>query len=324
MKYSESASQSGKPKIANKPAVRPASLDGRLADAKNVRLIFFGTEDFSTASLKRLIADGWNIVAVVTKPDAKSGRGQKLTPPLVKTVAAKHKIPVLQPASLPKVVYEIASLEPSHGILAAYGKIIPQTLIDIFPGGIINVHPSLLPKWRGASPIEAAILNGDGQTGISLMRLTAEMDEGPVYDQKSVVLTDEESGPELTSRLAECGASFLSEKLPSIIDGGLAPQPQDASRATYSNLLKKEDGYIDWTQPAEVYERQIRAYLGYPKSSAEINGQRVILTKARTAKNESDGKLVVACQPGWLEVLELVAPSGRTMTGKDFLLGHKN
>lgn len=290
--------------------------------SKSARLVFFGTEDFSAVSLEKLIKDDWPVVAVVTKPDFKTGRGQKTTPPKVKEIAQKHHIRVLQPTSLPKIVYEIASLEPSHGILAAYGKIIPQTLIDIFPGGIINVHPSLLPKYRGASPIESAILSGDGRTGISLMKLTAQMDEGPVYAQKQVVLTGEETRSELYVRLAELGASILSEKLPQIIDGSLETQPQDDSRATYAKLLKKTDGHIDWTRSAEVYEREIRAYLGYPKSTALVGESEVIITKARVACDEKDGQLVMKCTPGYLEILELVAPSGRTMSGADFQRGY--
>lgn len=290
---------------------------------KSAKLIFFGTEDFSATSLKELIRAGWNVAAVVTKPDFKSGRGQKLTPPSVKTIAAKHGIPVLQPISMPGVIYEIASLEPTHGILVAFGKIIPGSLIDIFPGGIINVHPSLLPAWRGASPIESVILNNEPKTGISLMQLSAGMDEGPIYAQKTVVLTDEETRPELMSQLAEHGARFLGEKLPRIVDGSLRPKAQDASLATYAKLISKSAGAIDWTKSAETYEKEVRAYLGFPKSTAKIGSSEVIITKSRIAKNATDGDLVMQCHPGYLEILELVAPSGKTMSGVEFKRGYR-
>lgn len=289
--------------------------------SKSARLVFFGTEDFSAVTLQRLIDDNWNVVGVVTKPDFKAGRGQKLAAPAVKTLAVRHGIEVLQPANLHKSVYEIAMLDGEFGILSAYGKLVPGSVIDIFPGGIINVHPSLLPRYRGASPIEAAILNGDHKTGISLMQLSLGMDEGPVYAQKEVILSGEETKPEFYEELARTGADFLVQVLPDIISGEVIAKPQDDSRATYAPLLKKSDGRIDWSKPAEVYEREVRAYLGYPKSTAKIHGQEVIITKARLAKNTNDGKLVVDCNPGYLEILELIGPSGKTMSGEDFLRG---
>lgn len=323
MTYIERASQSGKPKIVKKPAVRPASLGGRLADTKGVRLVFFGTEDFSAASLQKLIADNWDVIAIITKPDFKTGRGQKVTVPSVKKIAEKQKITIFQPRTLSEITNNIKTLKPDFGILSAYGKIISQDFIELFPGGIINVHPSLLPKYRGASPIESTILSGGPKTGISLIKLTAGMDEGPVYAQKSIRLSGRETRPALYKKLASIGAEFLVEKLSRIIDGSLQLQAQDKSIATYAPLLKKADGYMDWSKPAELLEREVRAFLGYPKSTAKIADSKVIITKARVAKDKKDGGLVVQCQPGYLEIVELVAPSGRTMNGKDFLRGYK-
>jgi len=293
--------------------------------SKSARAVFFGTEDFSADSLEKLLQHGWNVVAVVTKPDTKSGRGQKITAPAVKEIAGKNGIRVLQPENIGKIAYELASLEPSFGVLVSYGKIIPQTLLDIFPGGIINVHPSLLPAWRGPSPIESALLQGDSETGISLMKLTAGMDEGPVYAQKKVVIHDGETRPELYERLAEYGASFLIEKLPQITDGGLVPEAQDDAKASYSKLLKKDDGRIDWTKSAEEYERQVRAYLGYPRSTAMIDGVEVIITKARVVKQHPyDFKgHVQPCNPGLLEIQEVIAPSGKTMSWADYARGYQ-
>lgn len=291
---------------------------------KSARLVFFGTEDFSCASLESLIESGWTISAVVTKPDRRSGRGQKSTVPPVKTVAQQHNIPVLQPERVSESKQEIADFLPSHGVLVSYGAIIPQSIIDLFTGGIINLHPSLLPSYRGPAPIEAAILNGDAQTGLSLMLLNAEMDAGPVYAKRTVVLSAQDDQISLTGKLAALGSHFLIEKLHLITSGFLQPHPQDDSKASYTKLLKKDDGKIDWTLPAEIYERQIRAFLRYPRTRTKLGGQEVIITKARVASSEEDGHLVKRCHPGWLEILELTASSGRLMSGADFLRGYKD
>lgn len=289
---------------------------------KSANLVFFGTDDFSASALKRLILGDWNLAAVVTKPDSKAGRGQELQPSAVASMAKKANIQVFQPPRLQDFHQELSELKPTHGILASYGKIIPPEIINIFPGGIINIHPSLLPEYRGPAPVEATILNGDKQTGISLMKLTAGMDEGPIYAQKKVKVPPNAITPSFSLYLAELGTDRLMENLASIIDGSLKAQPQDSSKATYTKLLKKEDGQVDWGKPAEVIEREVRAYLGWPKSRAEVLGNEVVITKARVAKDEGDGELVMKAQPGWLEILQLIAPSGRTMSGADFLRGY--
>jgi methionyl-tRNA formyltransferase len=290
---------------------------------KSNKLVFFGTEDFSTAVLPRLIFTD-RLAAVVTKPDVKAGRGQELRSPPVKEMSQKAKIKVFQPTRPMDIYDELLKLKPSHGILSAYGKILPQEIIDIFPGGIINIHPSLLPKYRGPSPIETAILNGDKETGVSLMKLSAGMDEGPVYAQKNVEIPPDYDALELGPYIAQIGADFLIEKLPKIIDGSLKPKPQDDSKATYTKLLKKEDGVLSWHKPARELERQVRAFIKRPKSRANIFGHEVIVTKARVVNDQTDGALVVECRPGYLEIMELIAPSGRKMSGQDFLHGYKS
>ena len=296
---------------------------------KSAKLVFFGTDDFAVLSLQALLDDGWQVSAVVTKPDARAGRGRQLKVSGVKEIAQRHGIKkIFQPGNLAEIEHEIAALKPKLGILVAYGKLIPDKFISLFPGGIINVHPSLLPVWRGPSPIETAILNGDKQTGISLMRLTASMDTGPVYAQTAVALGGSEDRLGLAHDLAEKGARFLVEKLPEIINGSIKPIPQDNSKASYSQLLKKEDGWLDTDRPAEVLERQVRAYLGFPKSRIKLFAKHeVVITKAQVANppagGENDGRLIIKCSPGWLEILELVAPSGRTISGGDFLRGYQ-
>ncbi len=277
---------------------------------KSKRLIFLGTEDFSAPALEALLAAGWPVLAVVTKPDSPAGRGQQLKSPKVKDLAEKAKIKVLQPDKLTGINDEVAALKPDFGVLVAYGKIIPQSTLDLFPDGVINLHPSLLPRYRGPSPIEAAILNGDKETGLSLIRLTAQMDAGPVYAQQRVELKGTETKPELYRLLARQGADFLLKRLEAIADGYLAPKPQIEAEATYTKLIKKEDGVLDMSKPAEQLEREVRAYAGWPKSSMELFGQKVIVTKAEVI----DGKF---------QIKELIAPSGREMSGADFNRGYQ-
>jgi methionyl-tRNA formyltransferase len=217
---------------------------------------------------------------------------------------------------------DLADSEAEAAVLVAYGQIIPQAVIDLFPKGIINIHPSLLPLYRGPTPIEAAILDGAKETGVSLMRLSAKMDAGPVYVQQRLPLTGSETKQELAGQLLRIGQKLLLEHLPAILEGWQTPKPQNDSNASYTKLLKKDDGKIDWQKPADQIERQVRAYAGWPRSQAKIFDKEVIITKARLAKDKKDGKLVIKCQPGYLEVEELIAPSGRTMSGADFIRGY--
>jgi methionyl-tRNA formyltransferase len=292
---------------------------------KSKKLIFFGTENFSVPSLEKLINAGYDIAAVVTKPDAAAGRGLRPQSPRVKQVAEAHGLTILQPKNLSEsVIKGLQELGAGLGVLVAYGKILPPALIEVFPGGIINVHPSLLPKYRGPSPVETAILKGDKKTAVSLMKLAAEMDAGPVFAVKKVELPAKISRPELYRLLAEIGADLLLQKLPAIIDGRLSPRAQDNSQATYTSLLKKTDGRVDWqTETARQIERKVRAFFGYPKASGQIFGQNVVITEARLAASENDGALVLPTKEGYLEVLQLVAPSGRTISGADFIRGYK-
>lgn len=294
-------------------------------------VIFFGTEQFSVPSLEALIREGYSVLAVVTKPDSPKGRGRVASPPAVKSIAEQHKIPVLQPHKLDNTFIEHLSRikdKSGHdavtGVLVAYGKIIPQSVIDLFSPGIINVHPSLLPKYRGPSPIESALLNGDEQTGISIMSLAKEMDAGPVYTQEIVALDSTETRPTLYTQLAEKGAQFLIETLPAILDGSLEPIAQDAEHATYCSLLTKEDSLLDTEHKNAVQlERQIRAYRGFPKSRVQLLESWVIVTKAHVMQqNESDAALPIGCYGNTTLVIdELIAPSGKTVSADAYLRG---
>lgn len=292
-------------------------------NSTSTKIIFFGTEDFSLTALSGLIEADYSIAAVITKPDSKKGRGQKLTPSKVKVLATQHNIPVWQPEKLKDIADDIKALTPVVGILVSFGKIIPQSIIDLFTPGIINLHPSLLPKYRGPSPIESAILNGDSQTGISVMQLSAKMDAGPVYVAKSHPLNGAETRPQLYQTLATNGTNLLLETLPNILAGDLQPIEQNEQQASYCQLLQKEDGFFKPEQiSASQAERQVRAYLGYPKTKYTIFNQPIIITKAHVS-TQPKTPLDIACQDGaFLSIDELIASSGRIMSGEAFLRGY--
>ncbi len=287
------------------------------------KVIFFGTEDFSLTALQGLVEADYNVVAVITKPDSKRGRKQILTPPAVKVYAKSQHIPVWQPAKLLDIATDIQALGSPIGVLVSYGKIIPDSIINLFKPGIINVHPSLLPLYRGPSPIESAIINGDSRTGVSIMQLATQMDAGPIYAQITYPLSSHESKPELYHQLATAGTKLLLSTLPAIIDESLRPAAQADNLATYCQLLAKEDAWLQSDQlTAEQAERKVRAHLGFPKTKTTILGHEIIITKARVT-NEPKTPLDVVCRGGaYLSIDELIAPSGRLMTAQAFLNGY--
>lgn len=293
--------------------------------------MFFGTADFSVPSLEALLGDGYTVAVAVTKPDTPGKRGTERMPPHVKKVAQDHGIPVIQPESKDQLAEKIGRYpDIDWGVVAAYGMIIPATVLDRFKGGLVNVHASLLPRWRGPSPIEAAILHGDDRTGISLMRLVAAMDAGPVYIQKTIGLDGTETRLWLQQRLAELGAETLRTHLDEIINGTLTPEEQDDSRATYTKLLGKSDGEIDWQQPAESIERRIRAFRGWPGSFTTIENVRVTIESARVIEAGGkpgnpdiiDGSLVIYASEKALLIDELRPSGKKTMSGQEFLRGY--
>lgn len=286
-------------------------------------IVFFGTEDFSLVALQALVKAGYSVAAVVTKPDSKRGRNQKLAAPQVKVFAEAHNIPVWQPARLSEIESDVRALGTPAGVLVSYGKIIPQAIIDLFSPGIINVHPSLLPMYRGPSPIESAIKNGDAQTGVSIMQLSARMDAGPVYSQVIHTLLGTETRPELYQTLAILGSTTLLDSLPAILEGSLQAVPQNENLATYSQLLDKKDAWLKTdTLTAKEAERIVRAHLGFPKTKCTVVGHDIIITKAHIS-TETKTPLDVRCRDGaYLSVDELIAPSGRTMSSEAFLNGY--
>lgn len=288
------------------------------------KIVFFGTEDFSAVSLQALIEAGYTIAAVITKPDTQRGRGNILTAPKVKTIALDHSIAIFQPDNLADVADVIKNIPQPIGVLVSFGKIIPRSIIDLFPKGIINIHPSLLPKYRGPSPIEAAMLHGDSETGVSIMKITSEMDAGPIYLQQKISLTGVETKPQLYQHLAQIGASGLVRSLPLIISGRLQTHSQDDAASTYCPLLSKKDSLIDpTTTDASQAERMVRAYLGFPRSLVNLSGQNCIILQAHVTAESQPGSLAVQCQDKqFLIIDQLIAPSGTTVSGSDFLRGY--
>ncbi|MFZ1242778.1 MAG: methionyl-tRNA formyltransferase [Candidatus Saccharimonas sp.] len=290
---------------------------------KSPTILFFGTEDFSLLSLAALVDAGFRIGAVITKPDTLRGRKKILTKPAVKIYAEQHNIPVWQPAKLRDITENIAQFDHPVGVLVSYGKIVPQSIIDLFTPGIINLHPSLLPRYRGPSPIEAAIINRDRKTGITLMQLSAAMDAGPIYTQVPYALDFTETQPELYKTLGTLGAHILVRTLPAIIDGSIKAELQDESQATYTHILTRNDAILDLSRTTPgAAEAKIRAHLHYPKTRIRIGIHEVIVTKAHGVMTKKT-PLDILCQNGaYLSIDELIAPSGKKLSAEEFLRGY--
>lgn len=241
-----------------------------------LRTLFMGTPAFALPSLEALLgAPDFQVVGVVTQPDRPAGRGQAVQQSPVKQLALNAGAPVLQPEKLraPGAFEQLAALAPDLIVVAAFGQILRQNVLDLPRFGCINVHASLLPRWRGAAPIQAAIRAGDSETGISIMKMDAGLDTGPVLNQRAVSIDHQETGETLHDKLATLGGEMLRDTLHRYVSGEIAPEPQDESRASYAPMLKKEDGQIDWTQPARDIERLVRAYHPWPGAYTLFRGQ---------------------------------------------------
>ena len=299
------------------------------------RLIFAGTPDFALASLKALVESGRVPVAVLTQPDRPAGRGKKLTASPVKRYAVDQGIPVLQPVTLKdaEAVTELEALRPDVLIVAAYGLILPQIVLDIPTHGCLNVHASALPRWRGAAPIQAAILAGDETTGISLMAMTAGLDCGPVYTIAEVIIGDDETAEELHDRLAALGGSALVAPLDDILAGEVTPAEQDESLVTYAPKIVTSDARIDWSLCADDLARRVRAYNPFPGSFCFVGADPVRdprLKIWRAAAVEGDAEpgtviqcnrdgVVVACGAGALRLDELQLAGKRRVRAQEFV-----
>jgi methionyl-tRNA formyltransferase len=297
------------------------------------RLVFAGSSDFAVPSLDALLADGWEVVGVLTQPDRPAGRRRQLAPTPVGAFARDRDIPVLTPVSLrpPEAVAAIAALRPEVLVVVDYGLLLPPAVLALPPAGCINGHASLLPRWRGAAPIQHAILAGDPITGISIMLMDSGLDTGPVYKMQSTEIGVAETAGELRERLATQCASLLRTVLPEILAGRLEPRPQDPALATHAGKLQPAAAELDWSGAAAVLARQVRAYAPKPGAWTTWGGERLKLHRAiPLAEREGPPGCVwragptgidVAAGDGSVRVLELQPPGGRVMSARDFLNG---
>ena len=299
------------------------------------KIVFMGTPDFAVPALEAVIASG-HLVGVVTQPDRPAGRGKKLTPPPVKTTAVAAGIPVYQPPSLrPKAALEpIAAWQPDLIIVAAFGQILRPHLLDLPRLGCVNVHASLLPRWRGASPIQHAILAGDSETGITLMQMDVGLDTGDMLVKESVPITAEDTAVSLHDRLAALGGAMLTRYLPDLLAQSLTPTPQDDSASTYAPMIQKEDGLLDWSHTAVLLDRRLRAMTPWPGAFTFWDGA---LLKIHTAVVHSDLSLSHS-PPGtvWTDNDEILVQTGggslalgriqlagkKAVAATDFINGH--
>ena len=342
-----------------------------------LKIIFMGTAELSCPSLELLVAQAssmpvdrqdacathFHVAAVVTQPDKPKGRDLKLTPSPVKVLAQKLNLPVLQPAKArdEKFIAQLRELKPDLIVVAAYGQILPQAILDLPPHGCVNVHPSLLPKYRGAAPIQWAIANGDSETGVVIMKMDAGLDTGPVLAMRRAPILPEDDSQILHDRLALLGAELLVETIPDYIAGKIQPRPQAAEGVIYAAKIKKEDGRIDWNQPAKTIWNRLRAFTPWPGAFTFLTGART--ARPRGAESENRGRaarapgpgeisqtphllkiwkaevveytgtaggiltadktgIVVACGENALRILELQHEGGRRMGAAEFLAGH--
>ncbi|MDJ0909265.1 MAG: methionyl-tRNA formyltransferase [Woeseiaceae bacterium] len=293
------------------------------------RVLFAGTPEFARASLSALIDAGHTPVAVLTQPDRPSGRGKKIVPSPVKALALEHDIPVLQPGTLktPEAVAELEALKPDVLIVAAYGLILPQSVLDVPTHGCLNVHGSILPRWRGAAPIQAAILAGDDQTGISLMGMTAGLDCGPVYSIEAVKIGDHETAGELHDRLATLGGELLMRDLEKILSGELTAVEQDDDMATYAGKIKTADARLDWSEDAEDLVRKVRAFNPVPGAWFMLDKERIKVWEADFHSlggepgeviGADDDAIVVAAGTGGLRLKSLQRPGRGRVSAREF------
>lgn len=305
-----------------------------------LKIVFAGTPEFAAEALTTLINSEHEVIAVYTQPDRPAGRGRKLKASPVKILAEKNAIPIYQPGSLNNTDEQQAlrDLNPDVMIVAAYGLILPQAVLDIPKMGCLNIHASLLPRWRGAAPIQRAILAGDTETGITIMQMNAGLDTGDMLSTSTCPIEQNETGGSLHNKLATLGASSLLDTLNELQTGNISPVAQDATQATYAHKLEKQEAQLDWTQPADQLDRQIRAFNPWPVAFFIVNDQIVRVWHAEVINKQgssdtgpdtipgtvlrADKKGIdIACGENSLRLLQLQPPGKKTMDAAAFLNG---
>lgn len=301
-----------------------------------MRLVFAGTPDFAATALKALIAAGHTIVGVYSQPDRPAGRGRKLQPSPVKQVALDHEIPVYQPETLktPEAQKQLADLNPDVMIVAAYGLILPKAVLDIPTHGCLNIHASLLPRWRGAAPIQRAIAAGDDETGITIMQMDEGLDTGAMLLKSLTAIDDSDTGGSLHDRLAELGGNAIIKALELLRKGELTGEPQNDELACYASKLSKTEGHINWATDAKAIERLVRAFNPWPGTYTDLGDQRIRIHEARALVTTSDGLpgtvvqrdregIDIACGNGTLRITRLQLPGSRAQSVNDLINGGK-
>lgn len=306
-------------------------------------IVFFGTPEFAVPSLEALIGSRHRVAAVVSQPDRPKGRGQHLQPTPTKVVAQAHGIPVLQPAKIREEQFldRVRALEPDLGVVVAFGRILPDALIAIPRLGMINVHASILPRYRGAAPIQRAVLAGDAETGVTIMRIETELDAGATFAMKTVPIPPDATSGDMDATLATVGAQILIPVVDAMESGTAVETPQDHSKATFAPKITKEEGPIDWNRRADAIHNRVRGLQPWPLASTTLSGRRVVVRRTRVRSPSGPGdltpaaerrpgtvilargdELVVACGAGTpLQILEIQPEGKRTMTAREFLAG---
>jgi methionyl-tRNA formyltransferase len=297
-----------------------------------MRIVFIGTGEIGVPTLQALLNSEHEVVAIITQPDKPVGREQRIEPPPIKKAIAKTRIPILQPAKIkdPKTIEEIRGLTPDVIVVVAYGQILPRDVLEIPRLACLNLHASLLPRWRGAAPIQAAIVAGDCETGITVMYMDEGLDTGDILLQRGVEIMPDDTGGSLHDRLAQIAPESLLESLRLLAVGNALRVPQDNGRATYAPKLKREHGQIDWSESAEAIERKIRAYNPWPGAFMRVDRQNLKIFSASVVdltgqpgevlRNDKD--LIVATGKGALSLAEVQLEGKRRMSAAEFLRGH--
>lgn len=300
----------------------------------NIRTVFMGSPEFALPTLQAL-AKKLTLVGVITQPDRPAGRGRQLTPPPVKVLAQSLGLEIIQPEKMrqPEALAQLQAWAPDLIVVAAFGQILRQNVLDLPRYGCINVHASLLPRWRGAAPIQACILNGDSVTGVTIMRLDAGIDTGPTLGQREVVIQPLDTAGTLAPRLADVGAQLLMDVLPEYLAGKITPQPQDNNLATYASMLKKEEGLLDFNFPAQALANRVRAFNPWPGAFIAWQDLPLKIHLAHTAAGTQahpgqravlENLPAVRAADGWLVIDQLQPAGKRTMSGRDFLAGTRS
>ena len=298
-----------------------------------MRVVFMGTPEIAATCLTKILEDGFEVVGVYTQPDRPKGRGMKMVYPPVKEVALAHGLPVFQPENFreDETVAQLKALQPDVVAVVAYGRILPQRVLDIAPEGFINIHASILPQYRGSAPYQWAVLDGLAETGVTAMYLCREMDAGDMIDVAKTSIGEDETAGELLDRLAVLGAELLSKTLSKVEKGEAKGTAQDASKATYAPMLDKTMCPIDWTKSAQQVHNQVRGLHPWPVATAELNGTKFKIHATKVVEGSGEPGTIlgltktglqVACGEGAIEIRSLQAEGGKRMAAPDYFRGH--